>query len=848
MASIFRGVSYWMGGSIVSVADMPQDPVYTYTKANIVGKFTYQSSPRKTRYTTALVSWSDPSNAYGQAVEYVEDRDGLARYGLMQTEMTAFGCTSQGQAHRAGRWALVTSQLETDSVTFAVGLDHVHGAIPGRIIRVQDPSRSGARNGGRLSSATNTTIVVDRAPDQAEIGDTLVVHTPDGVAISRKITGINEKTISVSQAFDAIPVPQSVWAVESDTLAMQHFRVLSVSDDSTDTEIKFTVSAVQHVPGKFANIDSGAQIQIPPISGLPASLQKPPTNVTVDSRVVVEQGIANNVMSIEWTAADGAATYKVEWQKDNGQWVQAGTIPETSLDVSGIYTGTYTARITAISNGRVPSIPAYSSPTAVVGKTGKPPILASLDCDSLIFGIRIRWTFPEQGTSDGQRTEIWASTSPQRPDDPDADPAPYKLGEYSYPTSSTELHGLAAGASLFFWGRLVDKTGNISEFFPETGAVNGQSSSDAGPILEYLTGQITKSQLAQELLAPIEAAEGLASFIEPPVAWASNIAYAKGGMASHNDRLWLALEDVPAGGPEPGTDADTWYDVGSVQQTAAGLALQMAQTTLQVADLDGKLTATATKTDAVYAHLTPQTIGTNTGGTIGGSNSLPPTAGFYSQTLAQVDNVHALGKRVETVQATIGAVAAAVTVETQARADADSAMASQITTVTATAGAAQASAQLAFQTAANIDGKVSAALIGKVGITSDGKYYQAGFAVGIDNNSGTVQSQFLVTADTFAILPSTSGGTAVAPLIVQGGQVFLNQALIGTGWITNAMIGNQIRSIGNDASGNARWEINKDGGRIVRGDAFTINEHSDYGWRLREVGKTFDAIQLGVLS
>jgi Phage-related protein, tail component len=846
MASIFRGVSYWMGGSIVSVADMPQDPVYTYTKANTIGKFTYQSSPRKTRYTTALVSWNDPSNAYGRSVEYVPDNDGIARYGLMQMEMTAFGCTSQGQAHRAGRWALVTSQLETDSVTFAVGLDHVHGAIPGRIIRVQDPARAGARNGGRLSTATDTTIVVDRAPDHAKSGDTLVVHTPDGVAISRTIDEIDGNTISVTQAFDAIPVPKSVWAVESDDLAMQHFRVLNVSDDSTEDEIRFTVSAVQHVPGKFANIDSGAQIQIPPISTLPTGLQPPPTNVRLAGRVVIEQGIANNVMTIEWDAPAGAATYKVEWQKDNGQWIQAGTIPESSIDVQGIYTGTYTARITAISNGRVPSVPAYSVPTPVEGKTGKPPVLASLDCDNLIFGIRVRWTFPE-GVSDTQRTEIWASTTPQRPDDPDADPKPYLLGEFSYPTNSTELHGLSAGASLFFWGRLVDKAGNESDYYPETGATNGQSSSDAGPILQYLTGQITKSQLGQELLAPIEAAEGLASFIEPPVAWAVDIAYAKGGMVSHGGRLWLALEDVAAGGPEPGTDADAWYDVGAVEQTAAGLALQMAQTTLKVEDLDGVVQATVSRTDAVYAQLNPKSVGDINDGTIGGDNTLPPTAGFYSQVLAQVDNDHALGKRIETVQATIGAVAASVTVETQARVDADGAMASQITTVQATAGAAQASAQLAFQTAANIDGKVSAALIGKVGITSDGKYYQAGFAVGIDNSGGTVQSQFLVTADTFAILPSTAGGGAVAPFVIQGGQAFINQALIGTGWITDAMIGNQIKSTALNSSGQAVWEINKSGTRYVRGEGFTITEDVN-GWRMTNNANGVVVVEIGMLS
>lgn len=820
LASIFRGVSYWMGGAITSVADMPQDPIFTYTVANVIdGKFTYQSSPRKTRYTTALVTWNDPANAYGQAVEYVEDRDGLARYGLQQIEMVAFGCTSQGQAHRAGRWALVTSQLETDSVTFGVGMDALLGAIPGRIIRVQDSARAGKRQGGRISSATQTVVTVDKAPDQVAIGDTLTVHTPGGVAETQTISAINGRVLTVSPGFTEAPVAQSVWAVESDTLVTQHFRVVSVSEDSTDDEIRFTVTAVQHNPSKFANIDSGAAIQIPPISTLPTGVQAPPTNVRLSGRVVVEQGIANNVMDIEWDAADGAANYKVEWKKDDGQWIQAGTISETSLDVVGIYTGTYVARVTAFNNGNTPSLSALSDPTDIVGKTGAPPLLASLTTTSLIFGIGINWAFPD-GATDTQRTEIWASTTAVRPDDEDT--LAYHMGDFAYPTSATELHGLMAGASLFFWGRMVDKAGNIGPWYPEAGAVNGQSSSDAGPILEYLTGQITKSQLGQELSESIDAIDGLQAFIQPPTAWEDDVAYSTGAFVSHNDQLWLALEDVAAGGAEPGTDPNVWRDVGAVTQTAAGLALQMSQVNLTVEELDGQVQATAEKTDSVYAQVNPVAAGGVTDEAAGNATVIP-SAGYYVQTIAQVTNDRANTKRIETTQATIGAVSAAVTVETQARVDGDQALASQVTTVQATAGAASAAAQLAFNTAANIDGRVSSAIIGKVGVTTDGKYYQAGFAIGIDNSTGPVQSQFLVTADTFAILPTAAGGTAVAPFVIQGGQTFISQALIGTGWITNAMIGNSIQSTAVDINGNPLWVLDKSSGLVMRG--------SGAGWR-----------------
>ena len=373
MASVFRGAAYWAGGSITPSADMPSDPVYTYTAANVIdGKFTYQSSARKTRFSAALVTWNDPANAYAQAVEYTEDQPAIARYGIQQTEFVAFGCTSQGQAKRAGKWGTLTSRLETDSVTFSVGLDGLLAA-PGQIIRVQDQARAGARQGGRVSSATTSSVTVDRVPDLVAMGDTLTVNMPSGTSGTHTISGISGSKLTISGSFSAVPAAQAGWAVESATLATQMFRVLGVKEDTSAGKISFTISAIQHAAGKFANIDNGTIIQVPPISRLPTGLQVPPTNVTLSSHAVIEQGIANTVMTIEWTAAVGAARYQVEWQKDNGQWIQAGTVATTSIDVTGIYSGSYVARVIAINSGNVSSLSASSAATDLVGKRVRRP-------------------------------------------------------------------------------------------------------------------------------------------------------------------------------------------------------------------------------------------------------------------------------------------------------------------------------------------------------------------------------------------------------------------------------------------------------------------------------------------
>ncbi|WP_235777351.1 phage tail protein [Pseudomonas piscis] len=139
-------MAYWGAGSVMAVADMPEDPVYTYSNANAIdGKFVYGGSAKKTRYSVALVSWNDPADFYRQKVQYVDDPEGIARYGVQQTEITATGCTSQAQAQRIGKWALLTNRLETESVSFSVGLD---GTLvrPGQVIRVADNDRAGRRD------------------------------------------------------------------------------------------------------------------------------------------------------------------------------------------------------------------------------------------------------------------------------------------------------------------------------------------------------------------------------------------------------------------------------------------------------------------------------------------------------------------------------------------------------------------------------------------------------------------------------------------------------------------------------------------------------------------------------
>src|SRR5450830_115930 len=517
LATTFRGMSYWGAGSVMAVADMPEDPVYTYSNANVIGgQFIYGGSAKKNRYTVALVSWNDPTDFYRQKVQYVDDAEGIARYGIQQTEISATGCTSQAQAQRIGKWALLTNRLETESITFAVGLDGTL-ARPGQIIRVADNDRVGRRIGGRLRSATLDTLILD-ADVKVFSGDTITLIMPTGKAISQQIksagyplnwdsTGITwdngDITLDTTsfpsevqsevleKTLEELPPTRSMLAIDSPRLAVQQFRVLSVAENFSDKDIKYSISAVKHVTGKYNAIDNGSRIERPPITVIPPSVQAPPAAVTVSNNHFVDQGSAVNVMTIEWTRPESAIAFEVYWRKNDGDWVFAGRTGTTSIDVSGIYAGRYVAKVQAINSLGIGSVFATSMETVLNGKTTPPPVVSFLTAESIVFGIKLTWGIPQGlSTADLQRTEIWYSQTNQIG-------TAVKFGDYANPQTDLTIMALAAGVRFSLWARLVDRIGNEGAFY---GPVNGQSSADAGPILDYHNAQTTETQLSQHLL------------------------------------------------------------------------------------------------------------------------------------------------------------------------------------------------------------------------------------------------------------------------------------------------------------------------------------------------------------
>ncbi|MEB2721383.1 host specificity protein J [Citrobacter braakii] len=567
-AAIFRGMTYWGGDQIVALADMPRDVDYAYTRANVIdGRFTYSSSTTKTRYTTALVSWSDPGNAYADAMEPVFEQPLVARYGFNQLEMTAIGCTRQSEANRKGRWGILTNNKDR-VVSFDVGLD---GNIPqpGYIIAVADELLSGKVMGGRISAVNGRVIKLDRVAD-AVAGDRLILNLPSGASQSRTIQAVNGESVTVTTAYSETPQAEAVWVVESDELYAQQYRVVSVSDNNDGT---FSITGAWHDPDKYARIDTGAIIDQRPVSVIPPGNQSPPANIVISSFSVVQQNISVETMRVSWDQAQNAIAYEAQWRRNDGNWVNVPRSSTTSFDVPGIYAGRYLVRVRAINASEISSGWGYSEEKTLTGKVGNPPKPVGFATTPINWGIRLNWGFPAN-TGDTLKTEIQYTANSDFSN-------PLLLSDVPYPSAEYTQLGLKAGQEFWYRAQLVDRTGNESGW---TDWVRGESNANAD---DYL------GDIADDFLTSADG-DRLTGDIDTNLEAALQNALANHGTVEHQ---WAQYGEVRA-------------DILVVKTTIAQVDKAMAEMSTQVqaqfndvtAALEDKLTAVvdATGASAIY--------------------------------------------------------------------------------------------------------------------------------------------------------------------------------------------------------------------------------------------------------
>ncbi|HBB2988727.1 TPA: DUF1983 domain-containing protein [Escherichia coli] len=260
IAGMFRGIALWDGQRLTVMIDAPQDPIATITNANVVdGAFTRSSIARAESYNAVIVSWTDPENGWEQSKEYVADDELIARDGYNETTLEAFGCTSRGQAYRAGKWLIETAKREPSKFTFKMARDAIH-FTPGDIIEILDNNRAGARLGGRIVANNGKVITVDKVDcEYITAGDTISLLDSDGKFKKHQITGVNGNNITLATA-PAWIRNGTVFAVSTEAAKPVLCRIISVAE--TENNSVYTIEAAQHDPHKQAVVDEGAIFEV----------------------------------------------------------------------------------------------------------------------------------------------------------------------------------------------------------------------------------------------------------------------------------------------------------------------------------------------------------------------------------------------------------------------------------------------------------------------------------------------------------------------------------------------------------------------------------------------------------
>ena len=336
LASAFRSIMFWAGELKVH-QDSPSPTQAQFTPSNVIGgDFAYSGTPKHLRTTVALVTWINPEDNYKSWIEYVEDEEGIRLYGINETSITAVGCTSRGQAHRVGKYALLMNRMLTDSVTFKTGLDGTQ-SLPGHVVKIVDPLHNSAEEsvGGRLASMTSTTAVVLDRPVTLDAGEPyhLTVTMPDMVQSAHAVTNGSgtvtpPSTITLGTALPDTPVDGAVWTLTKDSESERLYRLLSVTDQQTSDGGYYELSGVRYIPSALTEADDPGKLEPPDLPGQDTGISAPGSLRLEEGMSANSDGGVDRFIDCSWgaPAAGFVHHYQVSFTLDSG--------PETVVEVT----------------------------------------------------------------------------------------------------------------------------------------------------------------------------------------------------------------------------------------------------------------------------------------------------------------------------------------------------------------------------------------------------------------------------------------------------------------------------------------------------------------------------------
>jgi predicted phage tail protein len=583
--------------------------------------------------------------------------------------------------------------------------------------------------------------------------------------------------VTVTTAYSETPVAEAVWVIESDELYAQQYRVITVTDNNDGT---FTIVGANHDPDKFDRIDTGAIIDQRPVSVIPPGNQSPPANIVISSFSVVQQNISVETMRVSWDQAQNAIAYEAQWRRNDGNWVNVPRSSTTSFDVPGIYAGRYLVRVRAINAAEISSGWGYSEEKTLTGKVGNPPKpVGFIASENVVFGIELTWGFPAN-TDDTLKTEIQYSLTGAEDD-------AMLLADVPYPQRKYQQMGLKAGQIFWYRAQLVDRSGNESGY---TEWVRGQASIDVSDITDVILEEIKDSDTFKDLIE---------------------------NAVDSNDKIAGMADDIKQANDELEQQAL------AIKENADGLAQAEVKIDEISVSMHGMTGGVKNSAIAIIQNGLAQ---------VATRKRLSATVTGNSAQLDRIDEVivnekEATARSLLSLQTDVNGNKASINNLNQTFSDYQQAMATQVNSITATVNGHTSAITTNAQAIANVNGDLKAMYSIKVGLSSNGQYYAAGMGIGVENTPSGMQSQVIFLADRFAVTHK-AGATVTLPFVIQNGQTFIRNTVIGEGTIDNTKIGSYIQSTTWDGTGNVGWHINKSGyatfnNVTVRGSIYATN-------------------------
>ena len=852
IAGMFRGIALWDGQRLTVMIDAPQDPIATITNANVVdGEFTRSSLPLAECYNAVIVSWTDPENGWEQSKEYVADDELIARDGYNETTLEAFGCTSRGQAYRAGKWLIETAKREPSKFTFKMARDAIH-FTPGDIIEILDNNRAGARLGGRIVANNGRVITVDKVDSEyIAPGDTISLLDSDGKFKKHQITGVSGNKITLAAAPSWIR-NGTVFAVSTEAAKPVLCRIISVAE--TENNSVYTVEASQHDPHKQAVVDNGAIFEV---NNDTLNHFRVPN---IENLKVLNIGSETVQCRATWETLTTThrLTFEIRLYNSDGAVVKSYETTNYSYDFYGIDAGNYSLGIRGRNDTGMKGAESIvdlviGAPSAPVGVNWVPGVFqatvypisrttlttdtsyefyysgetqitdpASITTKAQYTGRGHQWTFG--GMNTGHTYYVYVRTrnafgvsdfveSSGKPTENFDEISDYVMrdvmGSEQFKDMISDIQDLENRSDVIEQATedLKTATDNLKSETEDLYKKVNQNSNEIGKHEVRIDSLEVSSENTDNELAKTRASLQNAS-----------LAMINNSLAQTNTRVTLTAQ-YKKGQTETKAEIDRIDNVIAEEKKATAESMETIKAEMSTMDtnlkgqisnvqravadessaraeaisgVNASISTLDKKTDASVTRL-DQAIADETSARTQAMTSLESkindnvTAKVNTVSTALADHEKANAESFSQISASFEAVNSSITEWSQTMSTADEALATKIDQLTVTVNGNTTAIETTSKALTDFKGNVDASWSIKIATDNNGKKYATGMSLGLTGSGTNVQSQCIFLVDRF-VLMTAAKGTYQTPFYVTNGAMYVREAFIKDASIGTAKI------------------------------------------------------------